>query len=165
MKKEIQPYPLFPANLLVRDRPCLVVGGGQVASRKTKSLLEAEAAVTIVSPEICEALLMLVEKKTVIHIPREFEENDTNGMFIVFTATDNGEVNQAVLLACRKRSIPCCSVDDNWREGDFVSPASFTKNGVTVSVSTGGQSCTRARDIKNMLEKTMDRFLKQENDA
>ncbi|OVE73599.1 hypothetical protein BVX94_03405, partial [bacterium B17] len=121
------------------------------------------ASITVVSPETCDEILMLAEEEIITHISRYFEEKDADNMFIVFAATDSEEVNLAVMQACRKRNILCCTVDGNWRDGDFVSPASFSKDGITVSVSTGGQSCTRARDIKNMLADTLDNLPEQED--
>lgn len=143
---------VLPVSLLAEGKSCLVVGGGNVAARKIGSLLEAGAEVTIVSPEACEEVLSYIKENKAIHICRNFESNDVNGRFLVFATTDSESVNKTVLDACREQKVLCCAIDSNWPEGDFVSPASFTHNGITVSVATGGKSCVQARDVKNTIK-------------
>jgi glutamyl-tRNA reductase len=143
-------------SLLVEQKPCLVVGGGKVAVRKVGGLLDAGASVTVVSPEIDEGLAEWVEAGRIRHIRREFADDDPQGHVLVFAATGSRFVNRQVLAACRVRRVFCCPVDGNWTEGDFVTPATFRKANLTVSVSTGGQSCRRSRLIKESLARHVD---------
>lgn len=147
---------VYPVSLLVEQKPCLVVGGGKVAVRKAGGLLDAGAVVTVVSPEIDERLAEWVAAERIRHIRREFEDDDPQGHVLVFAATGNRFVNRQVLAACRSRRVLCCPVDGNWTEGDFVTPATFRKAALTVSVSTGGQSCRRSRLIKESLARHVD---------
>lgn len=145
--------PVFPVDLLVEGRRFLVVGGGKVARRKARGLLEAGADVTVVSPEACDDILRLAEEGKITHVPRRFADSDADGVFLVFAATDDGDANHHVLDCCRARGILCCPVDSHWSDGDFLTPATFRKNGLTVSVSTGGRSCRRSRLIKGNLSR------------
>ncbi len=148
---------VFPASLLLEGRACLVVGGGRVADRKVRQLLEAGARVTVVSPEIGAELADLVKGKDesgaalIRHLPREFRTGDTAGFFLVFAATDDLEANRRVREDCRGQGALCGCVDFGWREGDFISPAVLRSHGLTVAVSTGGRSCRRARMLKESL--------------
>ncbi len=142
---------ILPASLLVEAKSCLIVGGGNVANRKARTLTSALANVTVIAPEICEGLKELVSNNQIKYIARKFDKRDIKEQSLVFAATDNEEVNNAVLNACRDNRVLCCCIDGNWRNGDFVSPASFRHNGITISVSTGGRSCIEARDIKNAI--------------
>lgn len=146
----------LPASLLVENKPCLVVGGGKVADRKARNLLAASAKVTVVAPEISEEIAKLAEIGKIEYKQSRFDEKNIQGMFLVFAATDSEDVNKSVLKACRESKVLCCCVDSSWRDSDFVSPASFTLNGITVTVSTGGRSCTEARDIKNSLREFLE---------
>lgn len=147
---------VFPVGMLVKGRPCLVVGGGKVALRKVAGLLDAGADVTVVSPEMDEDLAALAAAGRIRPLRRVFEENDPQGQELVFAATGNKFVNRQVLAACRARRVLCCPVDGNWVDGDFVTPATFRKGHLTVSISTGGQSCRRSRLIKNSLARHVD---------
>src|SRR5512139_3191388 len=73
----------YPVYLVLRERPCLIIGGGEVAERKTLSLLEAGADVTIVSPALSTKLARLARTQKVRHFPRTFEEHDLAGVFLV----------------------------------------------------------------------------------
>ena len=148
MQQKRQMRDVFPACLLTGGRPCVVVGGGTVAARKVRSLLDAGAAVTVVSPALGSDLDSLAASSAVAHVPRAFEPHDIEGAFLVFAATDDRKVNRRVVACCHERGILCCSVDANWTMGDFVSPATLRDKGLVVAVSTGGRSCRRSRLLK-----------------
>jgi len=143
--------PSLPVNLLLGGSPALVVGGGPVAWRKAQGLLAAAAAVTVVSPDLCPGLADLVAMGKARHEARLFRASDTEGMRVVFAATDNRAVNRQVLAAARASGALCCCVDGNWPSGDFVTPATLHQDGFTVAVSTGGRSCRQARLVKETL--------------
>ena len=149
---------IFPIGLLAGGRPCLVVGGGCVGLRKVRLLLDAGARVTVISPELHPELDALVDapKSPVTYVPREVAPADVNGFFLVFAATSDRSVNRAVLGACRQRGIYACSADSSWSTGDFVTPAIVRRDGVTVSVSTGGKSCRRSKLIRNNLDRHLE---------
>ncbi len=141
----------MPVSLLLEGKPCLVVGGGPIAARKVGHLLAAGATVTVVSPDLCAALAQLKKERVIRHKSRVIAAADVKGQSVVFAATDNGLVNLAVILACRRARVLCGAVDAHWIHGDFVSPAVIRKPGLIVAVSTGGGSCTRSRVIKEKL--------------
>lgn len=147
---------VLPISLMVENRPCLVVGGGKIATRKAQHLLDAGANVTVVAPDVGDDMKELVNKKLVTWATRAVQDSDVEGMFVVFAATDDKIVNKRVLTTCHKHNILCCSVDGNWSKGDFVTPAILRNAGMTVSVSTGGRSCRRSRLVKNNLARHMD---------
>jgi siroheme synthase-like protein len=151
MRKLTSTHPILPVCLLLAGKPCLVVGGGQIAARKAGHLLDAEADVTVVSPEVCETLQALVQAGKIRLTPRTFAASDVKGKCLVFAATDNEVVNRQVLACCRKLGILCSAADSNWPQGDFVMPATCRKNGLVVTVSTGGRSCRRARVVKDRI--------------
>jgi siroheme synthase-like protein len=137
-------YPIF---LDLSGRRCVVVGGGAVAARKARKLLEAGAEVVVVSPEVHPDLGdMGVE----VH-ERSYEHGDLEGADLAFAATDRREVNAAVAREAKARGIRV-NVADRPTEGDFAVPSTLGRGGLQVAVSTGGASPTLARRIKNELE-------------
>ncbi len=143
-------------NLFLAGRRCLVVGGGKVATRKIKMLVEGDAKVTIVSPEVCDELAALIENGSVVHVPRRFEQRDIEGASIVYAATNSRGVNRQVLETCRAADTLCCCVDGNWADSDFTTPATAKHNNLTLSVSSGGNDCRQSKMIKNSLARHLE---------
>jgi siroheme synthase-like protein len=147
---------MFPAALILQGRRCLVVGGGRVALRKTEKLSEAGAQLTVVAPEIRPPIKAL---PGVTCLERPFSPADIDGAFLVFALTDDSVVNRQVLDLCHARQILCSAADSNWPDGDLILPASFSAEGLTVSVSTSGRSCRRSRLLRESLSRHV-RFLR-----
>ncbi|MFH1007502.1 MAG: NAD(P)-dependent oxidoreductase [Candidatus Latescibacterota bacterium] len=147
MSKRRRSRKIYPVGLLIEGRPCLVVGGGKTAARKARRLVEAGGHVKVVSPETGFALRELVDNDQVTLLSRSFEDQDVVGSHLVFAATDDAQLNQRILDLCNAHHILCARVDHGWPGGDFLVPASFGRDDLVVSVSTGGRSCRRARMI------------------
>ncbi|MGD9874350.1 MAG: NAD(P)-dependent oxidoreductase [Kiritimatiellia bacterium] len=145
------PLPILPVSLLLKDRPCLVVGAGNVAVRKVEHLITAGAKVTVIGDMISPGAHEL-HRRGLIHLKvRAFEDDDVVGCAAVFAATDSAEANLRVLEACRERGILCGCVDLHWRESDLISPAVLRVDDITISVSTGGKSCRRSRLVRDSM--------------
>ena len=138
---------LFPIFLDLSGRRCVVVGGGEVASRKARKLLQARARVVVISPEIKPKL----ESVAVEVHRRLYEEGDLEGAYLAFAATDSREANAAVAREAEERGIPV-NVADEPSEGAFALPSTLRRGRLQVAVSTGGASPTLARKIKDELE-------------
>ena len=150
MRREGRPVrKTIPLNLIIDDRKVLVVGGGQVGRRKTKSLLEAGAKVELVCPDAVDELKVLAEEGRILWTRRDYRSGDVAGHLLVFACTDDKHVNRAILDEARVARIPCCCSDMNWSDGDFTTPATALIGDLVVAVSTSGQSCKEARDVKN----------------
>ena len=138
---------LYPIFLDLSGRRCVVVGGGKVAGRKARKLLQARARVVVISPEI-EAELESVAVE--VH-RRPYAEGDLEGAYLAFAATDSRGVNAAVAREAKERGIPV-NVADRPSDGDFALPSTLRRGALQVAVSTGGASPTLARKIKDKLE-------------
>ena len=156
MDRREQAEDSLPVNLLVKGRRFLVVGGGKVALRKTRVLLDAGARITVVSPQARDELVELADRGEIEYVPREFRDSDLDGVFLVFAATDDRSLNRHVLKVARSRGALCCPVDANWPDGDFVTPAIVRRDGLAVAVSTGGRSCRRSRMVKENLARHLE---------
>lgn len=141
-------YPIF---LELKDRPVVVVGGGEVAERKVKSLVNAGAAVTVVSPGLTPGLSRLTRAGAIDHIRRGYETADLTGAFLVIGATDDGAVNERVAADARYRGIPVNVVDEP-NLSTFIMPAVISRGDLQICVSTGGRSPALARHLRQRLE-------------
>jgi precorrin-2 dehydrogenase/sirohydrochlorin ferrochelatase len=140
-------YPLF---LNLQDQPVTVVGAGQVATRKIRSLLDAGAAVTVISPE---ALRL---PKTVRWLKRPYRRGDLRGAVLVVAATDDQDVNRRVCVeAKRRRQLVNCITEP--AAGNFIVPAVARRGGITLAISTGGANPSLAKKLRQELERWLSR--------
>ncbi|MBF0471784.1 MAG: uroporphyrinogen-III C-methyltransferase [Gammaproteobacteria bacterium] len=141
----------LPIFLNIRDKGCLVVGGGEVAARKVALLLEAGARVSVVSPRLAGSLREWAEEGKVTHIEDLFKPQQLQGMKLAIAATNDHEVNREVFDAAERASI-LVNVVDNLELCGFVMPAIIDRSPVQIAVSTGGASPVLARLIRAKLE-------------
>ena len=142
---------LYPVTLDLEGQPCLVVGGGMIAERKVRGLLEAGGRVTVVSPALSPGLVGLAADARFRWRPREYATGDTAGFFLVMVATDDGAVNGAVAAEGRAGGALVNCADDPDR-CDFILPALLRRGALTVAVSTGGASPTMACLVREELD-------------
>lgn len=120
----------------VTDRLVVIIGGGTVAVRKAKGVIEAGATrVRCVAPALDPGLMRGVER-----VEEMYEPKHLDGAGLVFAATDLPAVNDAVVRDARERRILVSradAVDDDARRGDFITPARFNESGVIVSIAAG----------------------------
>ena len=138
---------LYPIFLNLDGKRCVVVGGGAVANRKARKLLQARAEVVAISPEVKPELESVATEVR----RRPYREGDLEGASLVFAATNRREVNAAVTREARGRGIPV-NVADEPSEGDFALPSVLRRGQLQVAVSTGGASPTLARRVRYELE-------------
>jgi precorrin-2 dehydrogenase/sirohydrochlorin ferrochelatase len=141
----------FPINLDIHGRPVVVVGGGAVAARKCSALLEAGAIITVIAPAFGALLRAMHDQRKITCLARQFTRGDLAGAFLVFAATDNDMVNQAVAAEARDRAI-LADVADAPGLGTFTMPAVVQRGELQLTVSTGGASPALARRIREELE-------------
>jgi precorrin-2 dehydrogenase/sirohydrochlorin ferrochelatase len=142
----------YPAFIDLRDKPCVVVGGGTVAERKALSLLDAGAKVTVVSPTLTEKLRKAQSSGGIKHTKRRFSPSDLRGTYLVIVATDSLEENIKISGAANIMGTPLINVVDMPEHCNFIVPASVRRGPLTISVSTAGASPAMAREIRKELE-------------
>lgn len=134
----------LPVGLDVRERLCLVVGGGSVATRKVESLAAAGARVKVVAPSITTDLAAKVDAGTASWIEGRFEDCHLEGAFLVVAATDDTELNARIVgLATHSGALVC---DASAAErSQVIFGALLHSGGTTVAVFTDGRNPARAR--------------------
>lgn len=141
----------LPIFIDVNGRTCVVIGGGDIAERKARSLVEAGAAVVVISPEVTTGLAAMVHAETIRHLRRTYRQGDLNGAFLAFEATGDGTTEQAAAGEARARGVPI-NVADVPELCGFIAPAVVHRGGLQIAVSTGGASPALARKIREDLE-------------
>ena len=139
---------LYPVNLIVDDRSCLVVGGGSVAARKVEGLRACGARVHVVAPEICDEIRAWSD---VSFEERPYRSGDVDGHRLVLAATNSTDVNREVFLDCEAAGIWVCGADDP-DHCSFTLPSVVRRGSLLITVSTGGRSPAVARWLREQLE-------------
>ncbi len=141
----------LPVSLDVRGKPCVVVGGGEVAGRKAAMLLRAGARVAIVALDLCGALARRVQRGEMIHVASHFTAAVLDHASLVIAATDDAQVNRQVSDHARARNIPV-NVVDQPELCTFVMPSIIDRSPVTVAISSGANAPVLARLLRARLE-------------
>ncbi|MFV0439423.1 MAG: bifunctional precorrin-2 dehydrogenase/sirohydrochlorin ferrochelatase [Desulfopila sp.] len=146
---------LYPINLQLTDRSCLVIGGGRVALRKIRGLLACDGRVTVISPEVIDAIDALAGTGKITLYRRPYMKGDLAGAFLVFAATDDDQVQNAIVGEAAERQVLLNSGDDP-RRSDFHVPARVRRGELLLTVSTDGASPMLAGLIRGELETRFD---------
>lgn len=124
----------YPAVLDLQNKKCVIIGGGLVALRKLKTLIEVEAKITVVAPHFCDELLDIARKHKCDIIKDFYHRKYLEHAFLVIAATDsrnvNAEISQAAPCLCNNITQPELS--------NFVVPASFKEGDITIALTTNG---------------------------
>ncbi len=144
----MQTFPLF-ANLA--GRPVLVVGGGTVAERKTHALIDANACVHLVAPDLTPQLKLWVDQGKVLLRGSQFEPPLLDEVFLAVAATDDVRVNQAVSDAAEARK-KLVNVVDNPDLCSYIVPSVIDRSPVQIAISSNGTAPVLIRQLRQQLE-------------
>jgi precorrin-2 dehydrogenase/sirohydrochlorin ferrochelatase len=141
----------YPVFLDIEGKRAVVIGGGPVAHRKAASLIEAGAAVTVISPEAVPAIKRLADRGLLTHKPRRYRKGDLRGAVVAVAATDDPSVNERVASEAKALDILInCATPPN--SGNFIVPSSIKKGALTLAISTGGASPALSKRLRLDLE-------------
>jgi precorrin-2 dehydrogenase/sirohydrochlorin ferrochelatase len=151
MNRDKQGPLYYPISLNLNGRRCVVAGGGQVALRKVKVLLEHKATVEVISPTLCPELQHLAQSGAIKVLQRNYQTGDLKGAFIVIAATGETDINKKIAGEARMQMVLVNVVDDP-EQSDFIAPSYLRRGNLTIAVSTAGKSPALARKIRTQLE-------------
>lgn len=151
MKKRKKPKPYCPVFLDLEGKKCVVIGGGEVALRKVRMLLECGADIAVISPAFHPNLWPLAKNGSIRVIQRPYKTGDLRGAVLVIAATGRRETNRKISREAGKKRI-WINVADDPERSDFIVPSFFRRGGLTIAVSTSGMSPALARKIRTKLE-------------
>lgn len=148
----------FPFFIDIRNKECLVIGGGTVAYRKIAALLEFDAGITVIAPKVCQEVEALQDRIRLIL--REYRETDLKQVFMVIAATNDPLLNSTIAKACRERNILMNAVDE-LENCSFLFPAYIKQGEITVGVTTSGSSPLLAGYIKKILREAIPDYFEE----
>ncbi|WP_251554511.1 precorrin-2 dehydrogenase/sirohydrochlorin ferrochelatase family protein [Neobacillus muris] len=140
----------YPIMLRLEGKRVVVVGGGKVAERKVKGMLETDAQITLISPEAGAFIQVLAGEGKIVWHQRAFEPADVEGAVLIFAAANDRKVNQLIKAAAGEHQ--WVNVADDPEGSDFHVPARIERGRLNIAISTGGASPSLARRIREQLE-------------
>jgi precorrin-2 dehydrogenase/sirohydrochlorin ferrochelatase len=143
----------YPVFLDIRDKICVIIGGGEVALRKAERLLNCSAKVSVISPKLTPELAALKDKKLISHIAAEYSGDLIAGAALIIGATDDEKTNARISRDARAKGIPVNIVDDP-QKCDFILPSVVQRGDLAITIGTGGKSPALARHLREELEAT-----------
>ncbi len=141
----------FPVFLDLRNRLCLLVGGGDVATRKGRLLSKAGARLRVVAPDISTELRELVAQNNGEVFAREYQTSDLNDCVIAIAATDIESLNEKISTDAKACNLPV-NVVDSPALCTYITPAIIDRSPLVIAISSGGESPVLARLIRAKLE-------------
>jgi len=141
----------FPVFLDLKKRRCLLVGGGDVATRKGRLLSKAGAVLRVVALDVSDELRELVQENNGEIFQREYQSSDMQNCFIAIAATDNEVLNEKISLDAKAINIPV-NVVDSPALCTYITPAIIDRSPLVIAVSSGGEAPVLARLVRAKLE-------------
>jgi len=151
LNSQLKKMNFLPIFLDIRDKACLVVGGGATATRKVELLLRAHAKVTVVAPKLTTQLTQWVNEERINHRVGDFRSTDLQNCHLVIAATNDKAINQQVSSLAQKQGTPV-NVVDQPQLCNFIMPSIIDRSPVQIAISTGGASPVLARLLRGRLE-------------
>ncbi|KXU79117.1 siroheme synthase CysG [Aeromonas enteropelogenes] len=148
----------LPIFCRLDNKPVLLVGGGEVAERKARLLLDAGALLTVVAPKLDPELAELAANGSIEWLAAEFAPAQLTGKWLVVAATDRREVNALVYQSANQAGIFANVVDDPKRSS-FIMPSIIDRSPLMVAISSGGKAPVLARLLREKLEAMLPQHL------
>ena len=144
----------LPIFIEISGRRCIVIGGGEIAERKTRSLLGVDADVTVVSPALTAGLADLAARGAIRHLARVYQAGDLDGAVLAFEASGDPAAQRAAVAEAHTCGA-LINVADAPELCGFIAPAVVRRGALQIAISSGGASPALARKVREELE---DRF-------
>ena len=140
----------FPILINLNKFKALVIGGGNIATRKVQDLLEFTNDVTIISPAITQTIEKLIVSEKLKYIKRKFKTGDTSNFNLIFAATNNPEIDKIINKECQD-SGALLNVADVPELCNFIMPANIKHGDLTLSIASQGKAPFYVKYLKNKL--------------
>ena len=141
----------LPIFINIRKKPCVVIGGGDIALRKINLLLKAQAKVDCLSPLFCKGIKNLSKDGHITLINKSFDQTDIKDYSIIIAATDDSSVNSLISSIAQVKKIPV-NVVDSPELSSFIMPSIVDRSPLIIAVSSSGKAPVLSRIIRAKLE-------------
>ena len=142
----------FPIFLEIKNKPVLVIGGGDIAYRKIKLLIKSKPNIKVVAKNVCEEILDLKEKYSIDILKKEFHLDDIEFPIIIIAATNNKLLNKQIAKEGLRKKIPV-NVVDQPALCTFTMGSIVERGSLVISISSSGKAPVLVRQLREKIEK------------
>lgn len=154
----------FPIFIEMKDKNCLVVGGGKIATRKIKTLLSYEAKIKVVAPHICDEIKQYKKENINLELEeREFIYEDCLNAFLVIGATNDIKLNKNIYNYCNQHNI-LVNIINGKDFCTFLFPSTIKRRDISIGITTSGKSPALAKAIRRQIEENFPSHYGELND-
>lgn len=152
MKTEMKEKKYFPLYTDLSEKKAVVLGGGKIASRRIRTLMDFVGNLVVIAPKAVEDVEKLAEEGRITWIPRKYQREDIYDADIVLAATDDAGVNSDIYSACKCMGILVNTASDQTK-CDFHFPGIICHEGVTIGFNGAGKDHGKTREMRERVEK------------
>lgn len=145
----------FPMFVDLSDKKIVVVGGGNIATRRIKTLLQFTRNITAVAPKTTMELHELGKAGFVNLINRPVKRSDFTMAFMVIAATNDWKLNDEIYRVCKEEGI-YVNVADDKSKCDFYFPGIYMQDEVVVGITASGLNHKKAREVRVAIQEAME---------
>ena len=143
----------YPVFIDVKGRRCVVIGGGNIGQEKVEKLIDCDADVVVISPQVNAQVRQRAEAQEVTWVRRAYQLGDLEAAFIAIAATDDNDVNRQIAREAGERNV-LLNVVDVTHLCTFIAPSVVRRGDIAVATSTGGASPALARKFREELSQS-----------
>lgn len=147
----MQSKKMFPLFIDLSEKQAVVIGGGNIAERRIKTLTSFTKNIKVIAPKVTPVIEKLNEENKINWIKKEFSENDIIGADLVMAITDNHEVNHKIYEECKKRNILISNAGDV-NECEFHFPGVICHDDIVIGFNGGGYNHRKTRIAREKIE-------------
>ncbi len=154
----------FPMFVDLSDKNIVVAGGGNIATRRVKTLLKFTRNIKVVAPKMTQELIELGKAGKIEALMRPIKRSDFSFAYMVLAATNDWKVNDEIYRVCKEEGI-YVNVADNKEKCDFYFPGVYVEDEIVIGITASGQDHKKARKLRLAIEQTLEEMTGENKDG
>lgn len=146
------------------DKNIVVAGGGNIATRRVKTLLKFTRNIKVVAPKMTQELIELGKAGKIEALMRPIKRSDFSFAYMVLAATNDWKVNDEIYRVCKEEGI-YVNVADNKEKCDFYFPGVYVEDEIVIGITASGQDHKKARKLRLAIEQTLEEMTGENKDG
>lgn len=153
----------FPMFVDLSDKKIIVVGGGNIATRRVKTLLQFTRNITVIAPNMTFELTELGKTGKIETIVRPVKRSDFTDAYMVLATTNDWKINEEIYRICKAEGI-YVNVSDSKEKCDFYFPGVYVQEELVIGITASGHDHKKARKVRIAIEETLEELVGEDKD-
>ena len=150
----------FPMFVDLSDKNIVVVGGGNIGTRRVKTLLQFTRNITVVAPRMSPELIELGKAGQVNLVIRPVKRSDFSMAYMVIAATNDRKLNEEIYRVCKEEGV-YVNVSSDREKCDFYFPGVFMKGEIVVGITASGLDHQKAKRVREEIQKVLEKLAEE----